>query len=258
MYSSELIDSLPLWLLLIITVAVIFLSIEVGWRIGIHVYRKSAKEKDISSNLVVGATLGLLSLLIAFTFGMAASRFDNRKEMVLTEANSIGTAYLRTDFLPEQSRNEARLLLREFAALRSGGAASIMSTQGLAKAGELEDRLWRIATDAVKKSDSISTGLLIQSLNDMIDLDQARVTALRNRLPDSIWLMLFLVSIFFMATLGYEFGLTGSRKWTNTILLVITVTTVFFLIADLDMPQRGLVQISQQPLFDLLGKISGP
>jgi hypothetical protein len=92
----------------------------------------------------------------------------------------------------------------------------------------------------------------------MIDLDAARVTGVRNRIPDTIWLMLFIVTIFGMAALGYEFGLTGIRSWTVVILLAIVFTAVITLIADLDRPQQGLIQISQQPLLDLLDKIGPP
>ncbi len=92
----------------------------------------------------------------------------------------------------------------------------------------------------------------------MIDLDTVRIVANRNRIPDSIWLMLCVVTIFSMAALGYEFGLTGTRNWTVTILLVVTFTTVLVLIADLDRPQSGLLQVSQQPLLDLLDKIGAP
>ena len=88
-------------------------------------------------------------------------------------------------------------------------------------------------------------------------MDAVRLTALRNQIPDTIWLMLFVVTIFAMAAIGFEFGLTGARSWAVTIILVIVFTTVITLIADLDRPQ-GLVQVSQLPLIDLLNKISTP
>ncbi len=89
----------------------------------------------------------------------------------------------------------------------------------------------------------------------MIDLDTIRVAANRNRIPDSIWLMLGVVTVFSMAAMGYEFGLTGKRSWAVTILLIIVFTTVIMLIADLDLPQAGLLKVSQQPLIDLLNRI---
>jgi hypothetical protein len=102
-YSSSIVDAMPLWTLYILSVLIALLSIEVGWRLGD--YRRTAGEdKKAPISAAIGATLGLLAFLLAFTFGMSRSRFDNRKQVVLDEANAIGTTYLRADFLPEASR----------------------------------------------------------------------------------------------------------------------------------------------------------
>jgi hypothetical protein len=258
MYTSSVIDALPLWALYVITAAIVLASIEVGWRYGNYRRQHSRDEKKAPISAAVGATLGLLAFLLAFTFGMAATRFDNRKQIVLQEANTIGTTYLRSDFLPEQSRDEARILLREYLALRAGGASAILSPEGMAKSAGLQDRLWVIAAGAATQSDSIATGLFIQSLNEMIDLDAIRVTNLRNRIPDTIWFMLYVVTIFSMTAMGYQFGMTGTRSWATMIILVMVFTPVILMIADLDRPQTGLLRISQQPLIDLLNKIGTP
>jgi hypothetical protein len=259
MYTNGFVDSLPLWALAVITAVIVFLSIEAGWQLGRYFLRrhKKADEKEPSISIAVGATLGLLSFLLAFTFGMAATRFDTRKGFVVAEVNGIGTAYLRTSFLPDPLLDEARQLLKDYLVIRSGGASSIMSTDGMARAASIQDRLWRIGTDAVQSHDTVATGLFIQSLNDMIDLDSSRVTGLRNILPDNIWLMLALVTIISMTSLGFEFGISGDRRWVAIILLSIAFTAVILLISDLDRPQQGLISVSQQPLLDLLTKISG-
>jgi len=258
LYTSSFFDIMPLWALYITSAGIVLLSIELGWRIGN--YRHQHVEKDINQPIsaTVGATLGLLAFLLAFTFGMAANRYDTRKQIVIEEANAIGTTYLRVDFLPEQLRDHAWDLLYEYTGLRAGGASSIMSSQGISKSASIQDRLWIVADDAKNISDTVATGLFIQSLNEMIDLDAVRVAALRNRIPDSIWSMLFIVTIFSMLALGYEFGLTGTRNWVVTLLLMIVFTAVLVLIADLDRPQVGWVQVSQQPLLDLLNKIGTP
>jgi hypothetical protein len=206
---------------------------------------------------VVGATLGLLAFLLAFTFGMAATRYDTRRGAVLQESNAIGTTYLRADFLPEPQRTETQSLLREYAALRVQGASTIMSPEGMAKAAALHDRLWAVAATMDRKTDPIMVGLFIQSLNETIDLDAVRVAALRNQIPDIIWYSLYIVTILTMATMGYQFGLSGIHSWAVTILLAFVFTAVILLIADLDRPQQGLLQVSQQALSDLLNKI-GP
>ena len=256
MYSSNIIDELSLLALFVIGLAVVLLSIEAGWRLGNYLRQRADEEKRTPTGAAVGATLGLLAFLLAFTFGMAANRYDNRKQVVLQEANAIGTTYLRADFLPEPLDEEAKGLLREYTAIRAGGEASFMGLEGMARSAAIQDQLWAIADQTRLQKDTVATGLFIQTLNDMIDLDTTRVTANRNRIPDTIWLMLFLVAIFSMAAMGYEFGLAGARSWAVTILLAIAFTSVIVLIADLDRPQAGLIQVSQQPLLDLLSRIS--
>ena len=258
MSASGIIDALPLWALGLITVAIVLLSIELGWRLGNRNRQRSEKEKEAPIGAVVGATLGLLAFLLAFTFGMAATRYDTRRSAVLQESNAVGTTYLRADFLPEPPRTEVRNLLREYAALRVQGASTIMSPEGMTKTAVLHDRLWAAAAIVDRKADPVLVGLFIQSLNETIDLDAVRVAAYRNKIPDIIWYSLYLITILTMAEIGYQFGLSGARSWTVTILLALVFTAVILLIADLDRPQQGLLQVSQQALLDLLGKIGTP
>jgi hypothetical protein len=256
MEASGIIDALPLWALYVITAAIVLASAEAGWRLGNRRRRRAEHEKDAPVGAIVGAMLGLLAFFLAFTFGMAASRYDARKQLVLQEANAIGTAYLRADMLPEPQRSEIRSLFREYAALRVGGVTSIMQPDIMAKSGALHDRLWADAvTSAEKNPGSITGGLFVQSLNEVIDLDATRVTAGRNRIPDMIWLSLCAVTILTMAAVGYHFGLTGEHSWVETLLLTLVFTTVILLIADLDRPQEGLLKVSQQAMIDLINKI---
>jgi len=258
MSFSSVTNSLPLWALYLISLGVIFGSLEVGWRLGNHRRQRLDEQRLTPVTAAVGSTLGLLAFLLAFTFGMAATRFENRKQVVIQEANAIGTTYLRVDFLPEQLRAEARNLLRDYAVLRSGGMSAVLSPEGRAKTADLQGRMWAVAATAKATSDTVFTGLFVQSLNETIDLDTVRVAANRNQIPDSIWFMLGVVTILSMVAVGYEFGLTGTRNWAVMILLTVVFTTVLVLIADLDQPQAGFLQVSQQPLIDLIKTIGTP
>ncbi len=161
--------------------------------------------------------------------------------------------------LPEPQRSADRNLLREYAQLRARGVTAIMTSEVMAESGAIQDRLWADAVTLGGQSPtSIVVGLYIQALNDMIDLDGERVTAGRNRIPESIWLALYLVTILTMAAMGYQFGLTGTRSWVVTILMVLVFASIFLLIADLDRPQSGFLKVSQQPMIDLINKIGAP
>jgi len=258
MQARGVFDAVPLWALYLMTAGVVLLAVEAGWRLGNFNRQRRESEKEAPVGAVVGATLGLLAFLLAFTFGMAASRYDTRKQVVLQEANAIGTTYLRADLLPAPARDEVRSLLREYTALRAGGVASIMTPEGMSASATLQDKLWAVAASVGGNPGSIATGLFIESLNETIDLDTVRVAANRNQIPDSIWFVLYVVTILTMAAMGYQFGLSGVRSWAVTILLVLVFNAVILLIADLDRPQRGMVQVSQQALIDLLHKIGTP
>jgi hypothetical protein len=257
MVPTGFVDTLPFWLIALAAIIIVLFSIELGWILGRKAAKKINTKSGFSYSITVGATLGLLSFLLAVTFSMSVNRYDLRKFNVTSEANAIGTTYLRTDFLSEPLREDARQQLRAYTTIRAGGAESILSDDGMAKSSAIQNHLWEIASGAIEQSDTISTGLFVQSLNEMIDMDTTRITGLRNKLPDDIWLMLALVTVFSMASLGFEYGIKGQRSWIGNILLVIAFTAVILLITDLDRPQQGLVQISQQPLLVLLSRISG-
>lgn len=113
MESNGPLDALPLWGVFGAILIVVLLSVECGYRLGRYRRNRHEQEKETPVGTMVGATLGLLAFILAFTFGLAAARFDTRRQVLLDEANAIGTTYLRAGMLPEQ-RNEIRTLLRNY------------------------------------------------------------------------------------------------------------------------------------------------
>src|SRR5215510_9816126 len=118
MQNDALLDYLPLWALYVATVAFVLLSIELGYQLGRRRIRTREPEKESSVGEMIGASLGLLALLLAFTFGFAASRFETRRQVFLDEVNAIGTACLRAALLPESDRRDTRNLLRQYVDIR--------------------------------------------------------------------------------------------------------------------------------------------
>jgi hypothetical protein len=253
MDSTKLLDYCPLWGLFVATVAIVILSVEGGFRLGKYRRRRSDQEKDAPVGAIVAATLGLLAFMLAFTFGLAATRFDARRMVVLEESNAIGTAYLRAGLLPEPHRAELRRLLREYVDARLHAVQSQAIEAGTSKSADLHHALWSQTTQvAAMDSRSILTGLFIQSLNEVIDLHSKRVLlGLRNRISEIIWLALYFIAILAMGALGYQEGLAGSRRSLAVLALALTFSAVMLLIADLDRPAEGLLRVSQQALVDL-------
>ena len=257
MEVNGLLDPFPLWTLFPVTVVVVLLSVEVGYRVGRNRRQRSQEEKEAPVGAMVGATLGLLAFMLAFTFGLAANRFEERRQVVLSEANAIGTTYLRAAMLPEPMRTESRNLLREYVDVRLEATQPGKTGQAISKSEELHDRLWSQAVAAAEKDRSPITGLFIQSLNEVIDLHAKRVmAALRSRVPGAIWIGLYLLAILSMVAMGYHEGVTSNKRSVAVVAVVLAFSAVLFLIADLDRPGKGLLRVSQQTMIDLRNSMS--
>jgi hypothetical protein len=257
-YTTAL-DAFPLWGLFLTIVVLVLAAIEGGYRLGRHRHHRSSREKDAPVGAMVGATLGLLAFMLAFTFGMAASRFDTRKQLVLDEANAIGTTYLRTAMLPE-GRDEIRALLRSYVDARLTAVRSGQVAEEILASEEMQGQLWSAATAVgLQHPDSIVVGLFVESLNEVIDLHAKRVTAgLRNRIPGTIWVALLTIATLSLAAMGYHAGLVGTVRSLAIIVVAVTFSAVIALIADLDRPQEGSLTVSQQALIDLRQSMNAP
>jgi hypothetical protein len=257
-YTTAL-DRLPLWGLFLTVVVLVLAAIEGGHRLGSHRLRKGSHEKEAPVGAMVGATLGLLAFMLAFTFGMAASRFDTRKQLVLDEANAIGTTYLRTAMLPER-RDEIRALLRSYVDTRLKGVQSDRVAEEILRSEAIQNELWSEATAiGLQHGDSIVVGLFVTSLNEVIDLHAKRVTAaLRNRIPAAIWLVLLTIAALSLAAMGYHAGLVGTTRSLAVLVVAVSFSAVIALIADLDRPQEGSLTVSQQALIDVRQSMNPP
>jgi hypothetical protein len=240
-------------MLFLITLGLSLAAMEAGYGLGKYRRRVAETEKEATVAPILAATLGLLAFMLAFTFGLAASRFDARRQMVIEEANSIGTTYLRAGLLPEPYRSEVRDLLRQYVNVRVEGVQSGDVEGAMAASVKLHDQLWPHA-EALAKADphSIAAGIFIESLNDTIDLHAKRVlVGVRNRIPIVVWGALYLIACLSMAELGYSIGLAGSRRSIAVAILILTFSVVMLLIEDLDRPREGLLRVSQEAMLDL-------
>ncbi|HEY9714118.1 MAG TPA: hypothetical protein V6C72_11645 [Chroococcales cyanobacterium] len=199
--------------------------------------------------------------MLAFTFSMAASRFDARRLLVVDEANAIGTTYLRADLLDEAARSRVKNLLREYVACRTQGFAGGKHEafqEILAKSDTVQAELWKEASSLGLKRPNLPVySLFISTVNELIDIHSKRVEgSIYARVPISVWVVLIVVAALGMVATGYFCGLTGKRQFAETVVMVVAFSIVFTLVVDLDRPQEGLVQESQQPLIDLSQKLS--
>ncbi len=252
-------DVLPLWGLFVAILAVVLLSVEFGYRLGKYRRSRREEEKEAPLGTMVGATLGLLAFVLAFTFGLAAARFDARRQVSLDEANAIGTTYLRAGMLPERGE-EVRRLLRDYVSTRLEAVQPGKLAEGIRRSENIQQQVWTEAeTVGQKNPNSIVVGLFVQSLNQMIDLHASRMQAgLRSRIPGAIRLGLFAVAALSLATMGYHAGLSGTRRSLAIVAVAVTFSVVIELVADLDRLQEGVLRVSQQALLDVQRSMNPP
>jgi len=249
---GQLVNALPLWLLFALTMALSLMAVGSGTWLARISLRHEAKEPEAPLGSLVSAVLGLLAFILAFTFGMTGARFDDRRQLVLQESNAIGTTYLRAGLLPQHQRIEVRRLLREYVDVHLKVTVATLP-ETLARSEELHRRLWAQAELLVREDmDPQLRGLFVASLNEVIDLHQSRKTvALLYRIPGPIWLSVYLLSILTMVAIGYQVGMAGARWMRGMPVLAAAFSLVIVMIADIDRPGEGNIQVSQQPLADV-------
>jgi hypothetical protein len=250
----QLQDQIPLWAVLLIIIILLFIGAEIGFHFGKWRKRRSKVDEKSHAGAIMGAALGLLAFMLAFTFGMAGSIQNDRKAMVLEEANAIETAYLQAQILPEPSSSKIKKLLREYVDVRLKAVQSVnFLKQAIDRSEELNNELWILTVNLAKENpDSIFVGLFVNSLNKVIDLHSKRLTmSLRNRIPMSIIITLYCVAILSMGMMGYQAGLGGVRTLAPRFALILAFASVMLLIIELDRPAKTIIKVSQQAMIDL-------
>jgi hypothetical protein len=244
------------WVLGLVFLALIVAASEVGFRLGRRSGKQTSEHTKSQLSTVEAGILGVLGLLLAFTMSMAVTRFEIRKQLVLEEANAIGTAHLRTQLLPAAEGKELADLLRAYTDVRvpPEGGRDIYEqiTDARQQSARLQDAFWqRAVAYGQKEPNPVLAGLLLQSLNEVIDLDAARWMAFQNHVPETVIWVIAVVSLLAAMVVGFTFGLAGPRQPFAICVLSLSITLVLAVVIDLDRPREGLIRVSQQPMLDL-------
>jgi hypothetical protein len=254
MVSATLVFSLlSLWQLFIITLIASTVTLEAGYRLGMLRHTRQTTEKDAQVSASVGATLGLLAFMLAMTFGVAMGQFDIRRQAFIDEVDPISTAYLRTDFLPKDIREKSRVALREYVTVRLKAAETGDLEEANNRSQKLHNQLWSLLNIARSQTnDQVLLALYVESINLTMDLHTRRIIAASQlRIPTIIWIVLYGVALLDMTEMGYQTGITGSRRSPAFLALVISFSAVLWLIADLDRPREGAISVSQKSMREL-------
>jgi hypothetical protein len=240
------------WSHIVIMTAGLLVAYEICYRIARWRREEARDAKKSQADVAIAALLALLGLLLAFSFQIGAERFDKRKALVLDESNAITTTYLRATLVQAPYDQRIQELLREYVRVRANVTSADELERSLKESERLHDELWANTTAIAHRSpDSPVAALFIASLNDMIDLHEARVTvALYQRIPPAIFASLYFVALLAIGMVGLRAGLDRVRGLIPATLLVASVMCVIWLIASLDQPMSRLFSINQQAIED--------
>jgi hypothetical protein len=258
--SAQLLDPMPIGIVFILFAIITLICYEVGFRLGRWWQERMPGEQEGPTDVLVGSLLALMAFLLAVTMSMASDRFDTRRGIVLAEANAIGTAYAQADYLPDPAAGQLRELLREYLPLRiaTGDTAQVQANLRLAR--ELQPQLWAVFRPVMRSGHSPDLmSSLGDSLTAIVEVDETRViSALYARVPETVLLILLAGSALALGMVGYSAGLKGRRSVLSAIVMVVALGVVLALVIDLDRPQDGLINVSQQPLTDVQARIGQP
>ena len=246
----------------LIVSALCFLLMLLSARLGFFLRKKQGDLTEHAHqdlHLITPATLTLLGLIIGFSFSMAISRYDQRKNYEEGEANAIGTEYLRADFLPAADRMNVRALLTKYLdqrvlfyetrdenALRHIDAAT----------AQLQAELWSAVRSPVASQPIPVLTLTVSGMNDVLNSQGYTQTAWWNRIPPGAWFLMVTIALCSNLLVGLDSHWAGARV-SRLLVLPLVLSIAFFAIADIDSPRRGVIRVHPQDLTNLIQSLHG-
>jgi len=230
----------------------VFIALVVCLEIGYHIGTKRIKTLPNAFEgfgAIEGAVFGIFGLLLSLSFFGAASRLDARRQLIVTEANAIASAYLRVDLLPNAEQTEVRRLFREYLDERIRISESSDETQALAemsKATKLQQAIWSRAISATKEG-APGVPLLLPALNQMTEIANAKAIAVRTHLPALVYYFLFAAALLSGFVAGFGMA-RGHRNWLSVLAYASIVTLTMYVMIDMEYPRAGLIRIGAADL----------
>lgn len=239
---------------LILVVAMLF-AWSIGKRLGERLLHEGGKQPSKFDD----ASMALLGLLLAFSFGMSIAKHDQRRLAVVADSNAIGDFYTCVSLLKEPSRTKLQAVILEYVQLRvnlaRGPLRSSDLESALVKFTQLHVQMTEIVAQALNDGTPIAVSLT-NTLNEVTSNQASRLAAYRDRLPISILFLLFACSIVTVLLIGREQGAANNSEIAGTLCFIFLVSLAVYVTLDLNQPESGWIRVSQEPLERLLSSIS--
>jgi hypothetical protein len=250
---NELLYAIPTIVLIPIMLIMLFAVIALGGRYGQSLSSLVSEAEKLQVSAMQGSLMGLLALLVGFSFSLALSRFNDRSVAVVTEANAIGTAWLRSDLLEGPAKAALQSALADYAAARLAEGQYDITRSEIRKI-ELEKEAaafktaWTIATTAARANPNPVTVALVTALNDMTDSFSSHEASLNRHVPEIVLILQFVTLLFLGWIVGYSSGESGYGPTTPMLVMMALNVLLLALVLDLDRPRRGIIQVDQTPM----------
>jgi hypothetical protein len=253
--------SLPTWVVAVIIFAVVGAATVAGYLTGRYLREHEAKFRE-PYGVLQGALLGIVGLLLAFGLSLALGRYEDRRAATVTEANAIGTSYLRSQLLAESVRTRSLRLWPQYTDLALQVSKEVPGSSSMRRttAAEaiLQRRLWRLAGEAVRAAPlATAPRLYVDNLNSTFDAQAARLSALNNRVPGAVLALEVFGAAVALGLLALHISLLG-RGLVAMVGATVLVTLLLLVIFDLDRPARGLITIPTAPLASVRASMIPP
>jgi len=247
------------WLLFLAVGILLFTSSTVGYGLALATRVNEITHHHEQITGLRDGLFVLLSLLLGFTIAMVLPRFDQKEQFVVDEAIAIRTTMLRAEILPEPQRSKTLELLREYVLVRRDfGSLRLANPSALNRTTQqtdsLQGQLWQQVAAVTKGNQTAVISAYIQSLNDMISIAERRLAGFERRVPKTVWVILIIVGAVQSFATGYHLK---QKFWFSLVITPVVVAVVMGLIADLDTPHKGFIQVEQNSMERLVSDLSG-
>ncbi len=247
----------PTWMIVTALLVLMMWANEAGFRIGRWRHRNEPEPVQAVSNTLKASVFGLVALLLGFSFSITSNRHDDRRRVVLDEANSLGTCYLRAGLLGEPDRVRIRSTIRQYVLVRLEYFDKALDASERNRTSAEMDRflvqLWQQVEQATRTNhETVRTSQIIPAANEVIDISGTRAWMVRSHLPTPVFALLIACVVVSSILMGHSSGQAGTRHkglWTALNLLLVLL---LFVVLDFDRPRRGFVTLDHTPLTELL------
>lgn len=240
----------------VLLLAILLVAHEAGYRIGLRA-PPAGDDYQRRVDMIRNAVLALVTFLVGFSFAAAGSRYIDRQDLIVKEANAVGTTWLRATLLPDAERDRLQAELRRYVADRLELYATYdwnRIHRLLDKAGESHGRLWQAARAGVGNDHQLGL-LVLPPLNEVIDIHAEHLSAARRHIPEAIMVGIIVLAAVGLAMIGYDNGLARKRYFLLVGTFAFVSAASLWMTVDLDWPRHGLMQVSALPYKELLNSM---